>query len=112
MKLVAFVFSILFTLQVIAQTNKFKTMQVAVWDTYVTKKDGTIMHFDIIVPADIKDAAVIYNYGKEYLKAKNQESQPLTSKECRFCHVEKVKPQWEALISEKGYFIYEMQNCD
>jgi Domain of unknown function (DUF2024) len=23
-------------------------MKVAVWDTYVNKKDGSIMHFDII----------------------------------------------------------------
>ena len=30
-------------------------MHVAVWDTYVTKKDGTVMHFDIIAPVDIKD---------------------------------------------------------
>lgn len=86
-------------------------MQVAVWDTYVTKKDGTIMHFDIIAPSEIKDAAVIYNYGKEYLKIKNQQGQPLTSKECRFCHIETVKPQWEAEIRQKGHFIYEMENC-
>src|SRR5690606_31022899 len=25
-----------------------KTMKVAVWDTYVTKADGTIMNFDIL----------------------------------------------------------------
>lgn len=30
-------------------------MKVAVWDTYVTKKDGTIMHFDIMVPEQIRD---------------------------------------------------------
>ncbi len=87
-------------------------MQVAVWDTYVTKKDGTIMHFDIIAPSEIKHTIVIYNYGKEYLKTKDQEKQPLASKECRFCHIETVKPQWEADIRRKGYFIYEMENCD
>ncbi|MBL0247304.1 MAG: DUF2024 family protein [Sphingobacteriales bacterium] len=86
-------------------------MKVAVWDTYVTKKDGTIMHFDIIVPAETEDSTVIYNYGKEYLKTKNQEGQPLTSKECKFCHIQAVKPQWETEIIENGYFIYEMENC-
>jgi hypothetical protein len=30
-------------------------MKVAVWDTYVTKKDGSIMHFDIIADEEIKD---------------------------------------------------------
>lgn len=87
-------------------------MQVAVWDTYVTKKNGTIMHFDIIAPIEIKDATVIYNYGKAYLQTKGQEGNPLTAKECRFCHIEAVKPQWEAEIRKKGYFIYEMENCE
>lgn len=86
-------------------------MQVAVWDTYVTKKDGTVMHFDIIAPAKIIDRAVIYDYGLEYLKEKGQEGQPLTSKECRFCHVEPVRPTWEESINDKSYFIIEMENC-
>ena len=86
-------------------------MQVAVWDTYVTKKDGTTMHFDIIAPEEIKDTTIIYNYGKEYLKTKDQSGQPLTSKECRFCHIETVNSEWEAEIEEQGYVIYEMENC-
>lgn len=92
--------------------KKTKAMQVAVWDTYVTKKDGSTMHFDIIVPADMKDTSVIYRYGKAYLHTKEQDGQPLTSKECKFCHVEAVKPQWEADIRQKGYYIYEMENCN
>lgn len=87
-------------------------MEVAVWDTYVTKRDGKVMHFDIIVPADLKDENVIYNYGKEYLKTKGQEGQPLTSKESKYCHTEKIKLRWEADIREKGYYIYEMENCN
>ena len=86
-------------------------MQVAVWDTYVTKDDGTIMHFDIIAPTHIKTNE-IYRYGKEYLKKKGQQAQSLTSKECQFCHIETVNPQWEAEIKSKGYFIYEMENCN
>jgi hypothetical protein len=90
-------------------TNK---MKIAVWDTYVTKSDGTIMHFDILVPENIKDTSVIFGYGKEYLKTKGQEHQPLTSKECRFCHVETIRPSWEADIKKQGYFIIEMENCN
>lgn len=86
-------------------------MQVAVWDTYVTKKDGSIMHFDIIAPSEIKDSTVIYGYGLEYLKEKGQENQPLTANECNFCHVENVRPQWTKAIEQKGYFILEMENC-
>ena len=87
-------------------------MKVAVWDTYVTKKDGIIMHFDILAPEEIKDTTVIYDYGKAYLKSKGQDGQPLTSKECRFCHVETVKPHWEEAIKKNGYFIIEMENCN
>ncbi len=87
-------------------------MQVAVWDTYVTKKDGTIMHFDIIAPVDVKDANKIYEYGKEYLKTKGQDGQPLSSKECTFCHVESLKPEKEDEIRDKGYYIIEMENCN
>ena len=87
-------------------------MQVAVWDTYVTKKDGSVMHFDILARSDVKDTTIIYGYGKEYLKSKGQTGQPLTSKECRFCHVRAPQPQWEADIKSKGYFILEMENCE
>ena len=92
--------------------NMQTTMKVAVWDTYVTKTDGTIMHFDIIAPETVKDTAVIYNYGKEYLKTKGQEGQPLTSKECRLCHTRALHPAWEADIKKQGYYILELENCD
>jgi hypothetical protein len=86
-------------------------MKAAVWDTYVTKKDGSVMHFDIIVPSDVTDENTIYGYGKQYLKEKGEEGQPLTARECSFCHVEKARPQWEHDIKTKGYFVYEMENC-
>lgn len=87
-------------------------MKVAVWDTYVTKKDGKVMHFDIIAPQELKDTATIYGYGKEYLKTKGQDGQPLSSNECKFCHIETVRSQWEEGIKQKGYFIFEMEHCE
>ncbi|MDT8347806.1 MAG: DUF2024 family protein [Flavobacteriaceae bacterium] len=86
-------------------------MKVAVWDTYVTKKNGSLMHFDIIVPEEVKDRDTIYSYGKAYLKQKKQEGQPLTSKECRFCHIQQPRPEWMRAIEQQGYYIYEMENC-
>ncbi|MEO0337906.1 MAG: DUF2024 family protein, partial [Bacteroidota bacterium] len=47
-------------------------MKVAVWDTYVKRVDGRIMHFDIIVPADLKAEETIYNFGKAYLEQKGE----------------------------------------
>jgi hypothetical protein len=87
-------------------------MQVAVWDTYVTKKDGAVMHFDIIAPTTIKDAETIYQFGKSYLNQKNQEGQILSSKECRFCHIEQASPEMLVSIDQTGFYIIEMQGCD
>ena len=87
-------------------------MKVAVWDTYVTKKDGTVMHFDIIAPDNVTDENIIFGYGNEYLKIKGHEGQPLTTKECTFCHVETIKPHWEEAVVKNGYYIYEMKNCN
>ena len=95
-----------------AQNKTTNKMQVTVWDTYVPKKDGTVMHFDIVAPESVKDTAVIHNYGKAYLKTKGQDGQPVTSKECRRCHVRDVKPHWEVDIKKQGYFIIEMENCN
>lgn len=86
-------------------------MQVAVWDTYVTKSDGQVMHFDIIAPGYITDEKVIHTFGKDYLQSKNQEGQSLTSKECRFCHMESATDEIVLSIRQKGYYIIEMQNC-
>lgn len=87
-------------------------MKVAVWDTYVTGKDGKTMHFDIIVPQTLKDTTTIYNYGKDYLKIKGQEGQPLTSEECKFCHIEAATPEMLESIAQKGFYIIEMENCN
>ncbi len=87
-------------------------LKVSVYDTYVPKKQGGVMHFDILVPVKEKDLQKIYSYGKDYLKTKGQEGQPLTAKECRFCHVENTKGEIETAIQAKGYFIIEMEGCN
>lgn len=86
--------------------------KVTVWDTYVTKKDGNIMHFDILAPVAVVDTAIIYGYGKDYLKTKGQGGQALSAKQCRRCHVENLRPEWEEEIDDKGYFIIEMEGCN
>ncbi|QQS51263.1 MAG: DUF2024 family protein [Bacteroidota bacterium] len=87
-------------------------MKVAVWDTYVQRVDGKKMHFDIIVPEEIKDAGIIYQFGEEYLKGKMVQSEKITSKECEFCHVENANINVINDIEFKGYHIVEMENCD
>ena len=52
-------------------------MECAVYDTYVTKKDGKTMHFDVIVESSTPHEKAI-GYGKEYLKDAGQEGQSIT----------------------------------
>lgn len=91
-------------------------MKVAVWDTYVLRADKKIMHFDILVPADLKDTKIIFGYGREFLKTKPFETKKLTSDECVFCHVEDIKEEVKKNIrndiNKKGYSIIEFENCD
>jgi hypothetical protein len=94
------------------KNQQFISMKVAVFDTYVTKKDGNIMHFDILVPDTLKDTAQIYAYGRYYLAQKGQEGQTLSTKECKFCHVEQADEAMEKSINSIGYFIIEMQGCN
>jgi hypothetical protein len=86
-------------------------MNAAVFDTYVPKKEGGLMHFDIIVPRNTTFEKVV-DFGKEYLASKSQQGQPLTPEECQFCHVEHPTPEMAAAFGEKGYFIVEMQGCN
>lgn len=96
--------------QRINMNEQTRAAEVAVWDTYVTRNDGRVMHFDIIAPSSQRDTA--HSYGRAYLKSKGEGGQSLTAKECRLCHVRALQPKWEADIERQGYFILEMENCD
>lgn len=87
-------------------------MKVSVWDTYVQRKDGRRMHFDILVPINLKEPKIVFGFGNEYLKNKSIENHALTTKECRFCHIEDTSEELTEAIDKKGYAIIEMENCD
>lgn len=85
-------------------------MQCSVYDTYVTKKDGKIMHFDVIVEAKTPHEKAI-EYGKEFLEEVGQGTQTMTQEECQFCHVQEAPPVVAKDIENKGYFIQKMEGC-
>ena len=85
-------------------------MQRAVYDTYVTKKDGSLMHFDVIVESSTPHEKAI-EYGKQYLKSSGQEGQKMTQEECQFCHVQEAPKIVEDSIKQNGYFIQKMEGC-
>ena len=85
-------------------------MECAVYDTYVTKKDGKIMHFDVIVEASTPHEKAI-EYGKEFLEQVGQANQTMTQEECKFCHVQEAPPVVAKDIENRGYFIQKMEGC-
>jgi len=85
-------------------------MKVAVYDTYVPKNNGGIMHFDIIV-ADGLPYEKVLEFGKAYLKGVGQEEQPLSAKECEFCHTEQASPAVDESIRAQGFHIIEIEGC-
>lgn len=87
-------------------------MKVSVWDTYVTRADGKIMHFDILVPKEVQEEEKIFGYGNTYLKGKPFNTGKLSAKECQFCHIESASDIVINSIEKSGFHIIEMENCN
>lgn len=85
-------------------------MECAVYDTYVQKKDGKTMHFDVIVEASTPHEKAI-EYGHQYLGQVGQAGQKMTSEECQFCHIQEAPPSVEKSIKQAGYWIQKMEGC-
>lgn len=88
------------------------TMKVAIWDIYVSGSNGKKMHFDIVVPEDLKEEKIVFSYGKDFLKEKQVKSMELSTRECRFCHIEEASEEIIKDIKAKGYHIIEIENCN
>lgn len=87
-------------------------MKVAIWDTYVQRKDGKEMHFDIIVP-DKTDLQKIIDYGLAYLNSKPFTTEGISATECIYCHTEEEnKEKILNEIKDYGFSIVELTNCD
>ncbi len=84
--------------------------EVAVWDTFVYKADGSVMHFDILVPTHVNDKQKIFRYGKDYVKSKGETSAAIDTSHCQFCHVESPGAEVEHAISKQGHYILEMED--
>lgn len=85
-------------------------MNCDVFDTYVTKTDGQLMHFDIIVPSGT-DTLTVLGFGQQYLAQVGAQSSQVTTDQCRFCHVEQATPEMASAIDQQGYYILPMEGC-
>ena len=87
-------------------------MKIAVWDTYVKRMDGNVMHFDILVDANLEDKERIFEFGRNYLTTKNFSTEGIKARKCQFCHIEEATEEIKNDIETKGFFIIEMRNCE
>lgn len=89
-------------------------MEVAIWHTYVKRKDITKeMQFDIIVPQSMNDMQTIIEFGLEYINTKPFDTWGLSSTECENCQVEnQIHKMIKTSIQNKGYAIKELENCN
>ncbi|MEM2760346.1 MAG: DUF2024 family protein [Nitrososphaerales archaeon] len=85
-------------------------MECAVYDTYVERKDGGIMHFDVVVEKNTSHEKAI-EYGAKFLESVGQKGQQITANECQFCHIQEAPPFVEKAIKEKGFYIQKMEGC-
>jgi hypothetical protein len=86
-------------------------MKVAVWDTYVKRQDGLVMHFDMLVSSEETNEEIIIEYGNTYLKNKPFITGKLTTKECTLCHIEQATEMVMEAVKKQGFYILEMENC-
>ncbi len=84
-------------------------MKISVYDTYVKKNDGQLMHFDVFLPK--QDLELALTYARKWLNEIGLEDVTITAEECRFCHQEIANPMVASAIQEQGYYIYEMEGC-
>ncbi len=85
-------------------------MKVQVWDTYVHRADGSVIHFDILVEREASDESKVFSYGKEYLKQKGEKDAEIDASQCQFCHIETPSDEVVKDIERQGYHIVEMDD--
>lgn len=84
-------------------------MKAAVWDSYIKKDNGNVLHFDVVVPDSRSETAIVYKYAYEYLKSKGIDGAEINVKNCQFCHIENLTDKMRSDIESKGFHIIEME---
>lgn len=83
-------------------------MKAAVWDSYIKKANGNVLHFDVVVHDSRSESTLVYKYADEYLKSKGIDEAEINIKNCQFCHIETLTEKMKFDIELKGYHIIEM----
>ena len=84
--------------------------KIHVFDTYATRKNGRIMHFDVVL-AERDDAKALAS-ARQWLASLGETDAEVSQERCCYCHSEEqAPPQIEQEISDRGYAIYRLEGC-
>lgn len=83
-------------------------MKIAVWDLYIKKVNGNVLHFNVVVHESKSKMEIVFNYANEYLKSIGVDSAEINVKNCQFCHIENLTDNMKSDIETSGYHIIEM----
>lgn len=84
--------------------------QIHVFDTYATRKNGRIMHFDVVL-AERDDLKALAS-ARQWLASLGEADADVSQERCCYCHSEELAPpDVEREISARGYAIYRLEGC-
>lgn len=85
-------------------------MQIDVYDTYATSKQGAVIHFDVFVERGTGGDKA-FEYARKWLAGIGEDPQKLDQSHCRYCHSEHANPVVQGTIKKNGYYILQMEGC-
>ena len=85
-------------------------MEVDVFDTYATRSDGGMVHFDMVVPSGT-DPSAAYEYAIQWLNSVGLSSAELKQSRCNFCHTVSASEKVASDIEADGFHIIRMEGC-
>ncbi|MCH9649470.1 MAG: DUF2024 family protein [Deltaproteobacteria bacterium] len=85
-------------------------MKVHVYDTYATAQNGSTIHFDVLVPAEVP-ADTAFRFAQQWLSTAGHSNATLEQSRCNFCHAENANPAMLRDIERDGFHILELEGC-
>ena len=85
-------------------------MKALVYDSFAPKREGRLLHFDVLVPAGTS-AETALAAGRAFLEQLGEDPMRLEQSRCTFCHVETAPPEVAANIRATGHYILPLDGC-
>ncbi len=83
-------------------------MKLDVYDTYATTAQGSMIHFDVLLPTgENRDKALAY--ANDFLNEIGESTNAVKVAHCNYCHTAMANPYVQKQVETDGYFILRME---